>query len=211
MMEKVLIVGAHFDDVELGTGGTAAKLAANGKDVYKLTLTDNVTHFEAMKIDVDYESSKMQSAKACEVLGVKELTDFKPIPCTRLEYTTEIMQQVEKYILDLNIDTVFMHFNADMNTDHVAASRICLTAARHCKNIIQFQSNGYVLENVYYPTYFVDISDYVEQKKEALLCYGKEHNRFDSLFEVCIDRNKVWGFSNKVKYAEGFNIVKMLD
>ena len=103
-----------------------------------------------------------------------------------------------------------MHFNADMNTDHVAASRICLTAGRHCKNIIQFQSNGYVLENVYYPTFFVDISDFVEQKKAALACYGSEHNRFDSLFEITIDRNRVWGYSNKVKYAEGFNIIKML-
>lgn len=210
LMENILIVGAHFDDAELGAGGTAAKLAAEGKNVYKLTLTDNVTKFDAMNINVAYESSRMQSAKACEVLGIKEITDFVPVECSKLEYTQEIMQKVEKYIFDLNIDTIFMHFNADMNTDHVAASRICLTAGRHCKNIIQFQSNGYVLENVYYPTFFVDISDFVEKKRAALACYGSEHNRFDSLFEVSIDRNRVWGYSNKVKYAEGFNIIKML-
>ncbi len=210
LMKNILIVGAHFDDAELGAGGTAAKLAAEGKNVYKLTLTDNVTNFEAMNINVAYESSRIQSARACEILDIKEITDFKPVACSKLEYTQEIMQQVEGYIYDLNIDTIFMHFNADMNTDHVAASRICLTAGRHCKNIIQFQSNGYVLENVYYPTFFVDISDYVDPKREALACYGSEHNRFDSLFEVCIDRNRVWGYSNKVKYAEGFNIIKML-
>lgn len=210
LMKNILIVGAHFDDAELGAGGTAAKLAAEGKNVYKLTLTDNVTNFEAMNINVAYESSRMQSASACEILGVKEITDFKPVACSKLEYTQEIMQYVEKYVYNLDIDTIFMHFNADMNTDHVAASRICLTAGRHCKNIIQFQSNGYVLENVYYPTFFVDISDYVDKKREALACYGAEHNRFDSLFEVTIDRNRVWGYSNKVKYAEGFNIIKML-
>lgn len=210
LMENILIVGAHFDDAELGAGGTAAKLAAEGKNVYKLTLTDNVTNFEAMDINVAYESSRIQSARACEVLGIKEITDFKPVACSKLEYTQKIMQQVEKYLYDLNIDTIFMHFNADMNTDHVAASRICLTAGRHCKNIIQFQSNGYVLENVYYPTFFVDVSDYIDKKRAALACYGSEHNRFDSLFEVSIDRNRVWGYSNKVKYAEGFNIIKML-
>lgn len=209
-MERILIVGAHFDDAELGVGGTAAKLAAHGKEVYKLTLTDNVTNFEAMNINVEYDSSRLQSAKACEVLGIHEITDFMPVPCTKLEYNTEIMQQVEKYILDLKIDTVFMHFKSDMNTDHVAAFRICLTAARHCKNILQYQSNGYVLENVYYPTFFVDISDFAEKKREALGCYGKEHNRFNSLFEVCMDRNRVWGYSNKVMYAEGFDVVKMV-
>lgn len=210
LMENILIVGAHFDDAELGAGGTAAKLASEGKNVYKLTLTDNVTKFDAMNINVAYESSRVQSAKACEVLGINEITDFIPVECSKLEYSKELMQKIEKYIIDLNIDTIFMHFNADMNTDHVAASRLCLTAGRHCKNIIQFQSNGYVLENVYYPTFFVDISDFVDKKKKALSCYGSEHNRFDSLFEVSIDRNRVWGYSNKVKYAEGFNIIKML-
>lgn len=52
LMENVLIVGAHFDDAELGAGGTAAKLASEGKNVYKLTLTDNVTKFDAMNINV---------------------------------------------------------------------------------------------------------------------------------------------------------------
>ncbi len=209
-MNNVLIVGAHFDDVELGVGGTAAKLVSQGKKVYKLTLTDNETHFSAMHIDVAFETSRLQSARACEVLGIKEITDFAPIACNELQYSKELMQRVEQYIFDLHIDTIFMHFKADMNTDHVAASRICLTAGRHCKNIIQFQSNGYVLENVFYPTFFVDISDYIDKKREALACYGKEHNRFDSLFEVTISRNQVWGYPNKCKYAEGFNIIKML-
>ena len=206
-MNNILIVGAHFDDAELGVGGTAAKLAAQGKNVYKLTLTDNVTNFSAMNINVDFESSRQQSAKACEILGIKEIIDFEPVACSELQYTKEIMQKVEKYVFDLNIDTIFTHFNADMNTDHVAASRISRTAGR---NIIQFQSNGYVLENVFYPTFFVDISDFVEKKRQALACYGQEHNRFDSLFEVSIDRNRVWGYPNKCAYAEGFNVIKIL-
>ena len=167
-MKNVLIVGAHFDDVELGVGGTAAKLAENGANVYKLTLTDNVTNYEKAGIKVEYESSRRQSAEACKALGINEITDFDPVPCTTLEYSPEIMHRVEDYIDRLSIDTDFMHFNTDMNTDHVAASRICLTAARHCDNILQFQSNGYVLEDVYYPTYFVDISDQIEKKKAAL-------------------------------------------
>ena len=210
LMENILVAGAHFDDTELGVGGTVAKLAQQGKKVYKLTLTDNVTRFEAKNINVDYSTSKRQSAEACKILGINELTDFEPIPCTLLRYTKELMQKVEQYILELNIDTVFIHFGTDMNTDHVEASKICLTAARHCKNIIQFQSNGYVLENVYYPTFFVDISDVINKKKDALSCYGKEHNRFGRLFETSIERNHIWGYANMVNYAEGFNIIKMM-
>ena len=56
-MQNILIVGAHYDDAELGCGGTAAKLAAEGKNVYKLTLTNNVTKFSQMNIHVLYETS----------------------------------------------------------------------------------------------------------------------------------------------------------
>ena len=63
-MKNILIVGAHFDDAELGAGGTAAKLVKEGKKVYKITLTDNKTDFKQRGIVVDYDSSKKQSAEA---------------------------------------------------------------------------------------------------------------------------------------------------
>ena len=209
-MENILVIGAHFDDAELGAGGTAAKLVDEGKKVYKLTLTDNATNFTQKGINVDYDSSKLQSAKACAVLGMMEITDFVPVECSKLEYNKEIMQRVEKVIYDYNIDTVFIHFSTDMNQDHVAANQICVTAARHCANILQFQSNGYILDNVFYPTYFVDISSYVEKKREALACYSGEHNRFNRLFDTNIERNHIWGYGNEVEYAEGFKLLKFL-
>ena len=142
-MQNILVVGAHFDDAELGCGGTMAKLAAEGKKVYKLTMTDNVTNFIQMDIHVDLESSRVGSALACKELGVEEITDFELLECNHLVYNTEIMQKVEKIIFDRKIDTVFMHFDSDMNQDHIATSKICLTAARHCKNILYYQSNGF--------------------------------------------------------------------
>ena len=35
-MRNILIVGAHFDDTELGVGGTAAKLAESGAQKPKM-------------------------------------------------------------------------------------------------------------------------------------------------------------------------------
>lgn len=209
-INNVLIIGAHFDDAELGAGGTAAKLVEDGKHVYKLTLTDNVTNFDQRHLFVDYNSSKAQSHRACEILGVNEIDDFLPIECSTLSYSRETMQRVERVIYDYNIDTVFIHFNTDMNRDHVAANSISVTAARHCANILEYQSNGYILDNVFYPTFFVDISKYIEKKTKALSCYSSEHNRFNRLFETNIERNHIWGYGNEINYAEGFKIVKYL-
>lgn len=209
-INNVLIVGAHFDDSELGAGGTAAKLADQGKNVYKVTLTDNVTKFEQRDIQVDYDSSVAQSKKACEILGIHEI-EFEAEECSNLVYSKAVMQRLEAIIFKHSIDTVFIHFNEDMNRDHIEANNICLTAARHCANIFEYQSNGYILDNVFYPTFFVNISDYVEKKKLALSQYGTEHNRMNRLFNTVIERNHIWGYANEVEYAEGFRIVKMID
>ena len=208
-MQNILVVGAHFDDAELGCGGTIARLAAEGKNVYKLTMTDNVTNFIQMDIHVDLDSSRVGSALACKELGVEEITDFELLECNHLEYSAQVMQKVEKIIYDKQIDTVFIHYHSDMNQDHIAASQICLTAARHCKNVFYYQSNGYILDTSFYPTVFFDISDYWEHKHRALEHYHGDHNRFDRLFDISLKRNEVWGYGNEVQYAEGFMPVKM--
>ncbi len=209
-MNNILLIGAHFDDAELGAGGTAAKFCEQGKNVYKITLTDNVTLFQQKAIKVDYRSSYLQSQMACDILGIKHI-DFEAEECSKLEYGKDVMQKVEKIIYDYKIDTVFIHFGEDMNRDHVEANKICLTAARHCANILEYQSNGYILDDAFYPTYFINISDQIERKKQALNCYGGEHNRMNRLFDTIIERNHIWGYANEVEYAEGFRIVKMID
>ena len=209
-MENILVIGAHYDDAELGVGGTMAKLSKEGKKVYKLTLTDNVTKSFLLNLDVAYETSKLASNQACDILGVQGISTFKQIECTNLFYNTKTMQLIEEIIHKNKIDTVFMHYVDDMNQDHVEAAKLCKTAARHCPNVFTYQSNLYVLASPYYPTVFVDISDYVELKKRALDQYESQHNRFNSLFETTIQRNHVWGYSQKVQYAEAFQVIKML-
>ena len=49
-MENILLVGAHFDDIELGCGGTAARLVADGKKVYKLILINILLQNQVYRI-----------------------------------------------------------------------------------------------------------------------------------------------------------------
>lgn len=209
--KNILIIGAHFDDAELGCGGTMARFSAEGKKVYKLTLTDNKTNFDERNIHVGFEKSLNDSQKACEYLGVEEILDFDFYPCCSLNYNTKIMQEVEKLIFKLNIDTVFIHYNCDVNQDHVFASQISETASRHCRNVLYYQSNGYILNKPFYPTYFIDITDYYEKKKNALFMYQGDHNRYNRLFDISLLKTELWGYGNEVKYAEGFVPLKICE
>lgn len=206
-MKRVLMIGAHFDDVELGAGGTAAWLSDRGTDVFKLTLTDNVTCSDHLGLDVDHESSKSDSASAAEILNVKELS-YEYDECGQLSYSTAAMQKVESIVFEYEIDTVFLHLRDDVNQDHAAASVISATAARHCRSMFCYQSNLYVMSTPFYPTVFVDISGHVERKREALRQYGGQHDRFGKLFATTIQRNAVWGAQVGTEYAEAFVPVK---
>jgi LmbE family N-acetylglucosaminyl deacetylase len=209
-MKKILAVGAHFDDVELAAAGTLNYLSKKGAKVFKITLTDNVTKSKELKLNVKFDSSKKSSHNACKILGVKEIQNQMIKKCNFLYYDTVLMQYLEKIIIDNKIDTVFTHYKEDVNKDHVACHEIATTAARHCQNIMTFQSNFYVVNKAFSPNFFVDISNNVDNKIKSLNCYDSEHNRKNSLFENTIDRNRVWGMSNGVKYAEAFLPIKFL-
>lgn len=209
-MDNILIIGAHYDDTELGAGGSAAKWVEEGKNVYKITLTDTEVFSEDMGLKIRASRAKENSIAAAKILGITEL-EFPMAPYGKLEYSQEIMQKLEHTIKENEIDTCIFHFCDDYQTDHLGAHQICKTASRHCKNIMMFQSNPYILTQPFSPTYFVDITDYIDKKRKALSMYDAEHNRQGNLFETNIRRNQIWGYGNHVPYAEGFMVIKMME
>ena len=213
-MKRVLAIGAHFDDVELGAGGSLAKWKSNGCEVYKLTLTDNVTNFKEKDINVEFQESFQQSLKACEKLGIIQLEPEEYYPCTKLVFNSQRMQVVEKIIFEKDIDTVLIHFESDLQQDHVEASKISIIAARYCPRVLFYQSNRYILPKDFYPRFFVDITEFQTKKFEALNFYRGSHDRMGKLFEQTKLQNQIWGHQIKMNrnknYAEGFKIHKWL-
>ena len=205
---NVLIVGAHYDDSELGAGGTAARLIKEGHKVYKITLTDTAVKSDDMELNITNDRARENSKDACLALGGVIELNFPVQPYGNLVYTQETMQMMEHLILEKDIDTVFMHYADDYNTDHLAAHKICKTAARHVKNLLMYQSNPYIIYEHFCPNYYIDISDFIEMKRDALACYDAEHDRWGHLFSTNIQRNEIWGYGNHVKCAEGFCAIK---
>ena len=213
MINTALMIGAHYDDVELGCGGTALKLVGQGKKVYKITLTDNAFTDQNANYSISSSKTAESSHKICRLAGIEELT-VKQADYGRLSYGDgSLMHELETIIIQNDIDTVFMHMSHDMHHDHIAAYDICKTAARHCKNVFMYQSNGYIKDRTFAPTFFVDISDFAKQKRELLDIYEqdqKEQNNNGRLFDISLKQNEVWGYGNNCAYAEGFEVLKAL-
>ena len=60
---KILLIGAHYDDIELGCGGTIAKLIKQGADVTAIIITDSEIKNEKNKIIRSKKIAKMKVLK----------------------------------------------------------------------------------------------------------------------------------------------------
>lgn len=127
-MKNVLVIGAHFDDIELGTGGTCLRLRDEGCTIHLVIICDiDVPNRQQppddSRIHVFHENAK--------ILGAATVTCLN-YPANNLQHCdqNEIIGKICKIIQKENIDTIFTHNSTDINEDHQIASKVAKICAR---------------------------------------------------------------------------------
>src|SRR3954462_558024 len=77
-MKRILLVSAHPDDMEIGMGGTAAKLAEAGHSLLSVVITDGRRSPDPERIGQDAMARLRQEEgmRACRRLGISETNFF---------------------------------------------------------------------------------------------------------------------------------------
>lgn len=219
----VLVVVAHADDETIGLGGTIARHAAEGDDVFVLVLADGETSRGQIQDELVARRNG-QCRAACNVLGVKDVY-FEALPDNAMDSRPrlEIARICETHIANVKPDTIYTHHRGDVNIDHVYTSDAVTIAARaqpHCpvRRILHFEtasSTEWQLpahDHPFSPNWFVEISDYWSQKVSALEEYKDEmrdfpHSRSIEALEACA---KWRGATAGVRKAEAFMLVRQV-
>lgn len=207
---NVLAVGAHHDDIELGCGGTLARLAREGHRTFGLTLTSSETHYDLRGIHRTSEQARAEAKQAAAVLGLT-LVELEGcgIDNGTLVYDVELMRRLERFIEHERISLVFSHFSRDLNTDHEAAAKMTIVAARHVPSVLMYRSNWYQPAAPFDGKLYVDVSDVIELKRQSLECYASElENRSSAWLDSFFDSHRTAGFAHGTKYAEVFEPVR---
>ncbi|MDD5523580.1 MAG: PIG-L family deacetylase [Kiritimatiellae bacterium] len=210
---NVLVVGAHPDDEVLGCGGTIAKHAQNGDVVTALILAEGIT---SRGTDEGLSELKIAGRKANKILGSN--ATFCNLPDNRMDSVDllDIVQIVEEYIV--GVDVVYTHCAGDLNIDHRLTFEAVKTACRPLpgatiKKILSFEipsstewGGGFI------PDYFVDITQTMNIKMEALKAYSSEMRKWPHprSIEGVLCLNKWRGATVGVGAAEAFQVVRML-
>lgn len=221
---RVLGVVAHPDDEVLGMGGTLARHADNGDDVHVCFLSDGVTsrHDDLTpEVKAEIEGRKASAREACDILGVS--ASYYQLPDNQFDTVPllDIVQIVESEINEQRPDILYTHHHGDLNIDHELTVRATTTATRPLRDSpVDRVLAGEVLSstewsvpepsNAFQPTTFVDISDVLGQKLDALAAYEEELREHPHPRTVeNVRRNaKLWGAKSGVDAAEPFELLR---
>jgi len=197
---KVLVIGSHPDDIELGAGGTVAKHVSAGDEVHFLVLTYGEKGGDKIE-------RKREAERSAEILQVKSL-NFGEIEDTRITDGIETILKIEKSIDKICPDRVYTQCVQDRHQDHRNTAYATFSAARRVPEVFSYESPDSYPNFV--PQYYVQVSDTIETKIRALNQFNSQQpKRFlesDAIKGLAMFR----GYQVGIPYAEAFEVVRII-
>ena len=219
-MNKILVIAVHPDDETLGCGGTLLKHKANGDEIHWLIATD-IKESEGYGISTIKKRNK-------EITKIEDLYGFTSVNKLDLSTTkvdtysvSVLVSKISSVIDRIKPDIIYLPFKGDVHSDH----KYIFDAAYSCTKVFRypFIKKIYMMETLsetefslstkedsFVPNVFVDISEYMDRKIEAMKIYESEMG--DHPFPRS-ERNlralaTYRGATSRCNYAESFMLLK---
>lgn len=214
---RVLAVGAHPDDVEVGVGGLVLKLVERGHEVRILDLTRGES---ATRGSVD--ERRRESEAAAEMLGVARRLNAE-LPDGAIANTQEQRLAVAKAVREVRPGLILAPMKNDRHPDHIAAHALVhdgnylaglasldCAGEPHRAPLMYFYA---VYRDDVIPDLVIDISAQFETKLKALEQYGSQFRNSsyegretyvssEGFWELIRARAAYWGRRVGVQYGE---------
>jgi LmbE family N-acetylglucosaminyl deacetylase len=208
--QRILFVLAHPDDGDFISGGTAALLAEEGKDIHYLL----VTRGDAGGNPTIREQEQRRSAA---FLGVQTVTFLDGYADGEVEPNLLLRRDIAFIVRQWRPDVVFTFDpwkRYDMHPDHRAVGLCTQDALVNASagNFSEQFVNGigpHKVKHLYYfstdkPNHWVDISHVIEKKIAAMRYHESQMSGFDP-DEYARRKGREAGIAHKYKLAEAFH------
>lgn len=216
---RILVIAPHPDDEVLGCGGTVRKHVSRGDEVFLCIGTKAYTP----DWSEDFIKERVHEIeRANKILGIKK-TFFLDFPSVKIDTIPqkEVNDALSKVVKEVKPEILYIPHGGDLNQDHRLLFAAALVAARPFPNapVKQIFSYEALSETEwgneltpFVPNAFVDITNEIEVKKEAMNAYKSElkefpHPRSLKAIEVLAQKR---GSEAGMEYAEAFMIVRHL-
>jgi LmbE family N-acetylglucosaminyl deacetylase len=196
---RVVAFGAHPDDIEVGAGGTIARLARAGAKV-----TMCVTC-----VPTQVKERVAEARKGADILGanlevlVPKAGRVEDIPMY------ELVRMMDRVISDVRPELVLVHSASDLHWDHGLVNRAAISALRRTPaNLLAFTSS-YELnaQSRAIGQCFVDVTQTMDSKLAAISAHVTQITKID--LEGTRDLARAMGRICGVTFAEVFEVLRM--
>lgn len=200
---SVLAIGAHPDDIELGAGGTVARLAEEGSAVTMLIVC-MPNHLESRRAEA--EKAAKQLGAGIEFLFPQRAMWVEDIK------SYELVEVIDKHVRERDPAVVLTHAASNLHFDHVLVHRACVNAQRlHYFDMLCFYPTScHPVTTPFYPQVYIDITRTLGKKMAAInehttqfKCRGLTTDHYVS---VARDYGRLAG----VEYAEGLEVSRLI-
>jgi LmbE family N-acetylglucosaminyl deacetylase len=218
---NVLGIGSHPDDLEIACGGTLAKYAKQGHQVFMCHVANgNMGHKEIPPPELR-KIRREEARAAAKMLGAAESFTVDVDDACVEAGDKRARDKLVEIVRAVKPDVILTHNPDDYMRDHMQTSRMAYDVSFCCTLPHLAEACGAygVFPPVFYmdtlagigfvPTEYVDVTEEMELKLRALGCHEsqvtwmREHDHIDFLdfVRTC---NKYRGLQSGCLYAEGF-------
>ena len=203
-VERILCIGAHCDDIEIGAGGTIMRLIAQNPDIHIrwviLTGADPIRAAEARQAAALFTQGATQVQ--VDILGFKD--GFLPWQGEQLKSAFETLKQ------DFVPDLIFTHYAQDKHQDHRCAAELTWNTWRN-HAILEYE----ILKwdgDLGQPNTFVPLNEVTSLSKVEKIysSFVTQQTRQWFTKETFLALMRIRGVECNVKYAEAFYARKLI-
>ena len=193
--ERVLAIGAHPDDVEIGCGGILLGHRDAGDALCILTLSGG-------ECGGSTGVRSSEAHQASDMLGAELI--LENLQDTRISEGPETIAVIARAVERFQPTVVYTHTLHDAHQDHRNAHRATVVASRGIARLESYQSPSSTIE--FTPSRFVDISERLPEKQALISCYRSQRRKCRYLSHSLIASTaEYWG-----RFA-GFSKVEPLE
>lgn len=200
-MARILVVGAHVDDIEFAMGATLSRFLRHGHDVHVLACSDAMDQEPNKGFDL-----RDEFAKSMAVYGVTNATlgHFQTNYFYR-DYQ-EIRDAIYKEKIGFEPEAVFCTSPKSAHPDHQYVGNACLSIFQECSVICMEDVRGGQMQLI---NKWIKVTpEDIEKKITSLKCYKSQEKRIYMNHEKIKSMSSYRGLQIAEQYAEAFEILK---
>lgn len=212
--KRILVFAPHNDDEVLGVGGTMVALSKEN-EIYVCEVTTSKSADSLKKM-------RPEAQNAHELLGVKKAFFLDlPVVGIRTIDQRDVTKRFSDVINEVKPEIVFIPHEGDIHIDHQDTANAAMVALRPPENpqlraIMAYETLSETEwstpnpQNAFMPNVWSDISDTIEVKKSAMLCYQSQIREYPHprSIRAIVALAEYRGSTIGVEYAESFVLIR---